>query len=167
VGAAAIIRTAEPGSPARPMKAGRHRRTVVCMNTTVARDETTFVTRNICGGAAACGAARALVARLVGETTPEETLQDALLLTSELVTNAVLHGGVGEHDALGLHVTASPELLHISVADRGGATTPEVQELDLTVPGGMGLFIVDQISDRWGVDELRDGGTQVWFELDR
>jgi anti-sigma regulatory factor (Ser/Thr protein kinase) len=137
------------------------------MNSTLARDETTFVTTSIAGGPAACGAARALVARLVGETTPEETLQDVLLLTSELVTNAVLHGGVGECDALGLHVTASPELLHISVADPGSATTPEVQELDVTVPGGMGLFLVEQISSRWGVDELRDGGTQVWFELDR
>jgi anti-sigma regulatory factor (Ser/Thr protein kinase) len=167
VAALTVIPAAESRSAARPMKARAQGRTVAGMSLTLARDETTYVTRHLDGGVAACGAARALVASLVGETTRDDVLQDALLLTSELVTNAVLHGGVGDDDTIWLHVTASPELLHISVADPGGATTPEVQELNVTVPGGMGLFIVEQISDRWGVDELRGGGTQVWFELDR
>jgi anti-sigma regulatory factor (Ser/Thr protein kinase) len=117
------------------------------------------------GGPEACGTARGVVERLVGETTPAGTLHDALLLTSELVTNAVLHGGVDDAGVVDLHVASSPSLLRVCVTDPGGETTPTVQDLDVTVPGGMGLFLVDQISSRWGVDELRDGGTQVWFEL--
>jgi anti-sigma regulatory factor (Ser/Thr protein kinase) len=81
------------------------------------------------------------------------------------VTNAVLHGGVDGAGVVDLHVARSASLLRISVTDPGGETSPTVQDLDVTVPGGMGLFLVDQISSRWGVDELADGGTQVWFEL--
>jgi anti-sigma regulatory factor (Ser/Thr protein kinase) len=126
---------------------------------------TTALDTRIPGGPEACGAAREIVARLVSGTTPAGTLHDALLLTSELVTNAVLHGGVDGAGVVDLQVARSASLLRISVTDPGGETSPTVQDLDVTVPGGMGLFLVDQISSRWGVDELADGGTQVWFEL--
>jgi anti-sigma regulatory factor (Ser/Thr protein kinase) len=132
---------------------------------TASTEHTTALDTRIAGGPAACGMAREIVERTVGDTTPAETLHDALLLTSELVTNAVLHGGVDESGAVDLHVASNPAVLRISVTDPGGETTPAVQDLDVTVPGGMGLFLVEQISSRWGVDELRDGGTQVWFEL--
>jgi anti-sigma regulatory factor (Ser/Thr protein kinase) len=132
---------------------------------TAADGHTTDLDTRIAGGPAACGTAREIVETLVGDTTPAETLHDALLLTSELVTNAVLHGGVGDAGVVDLHVASNPSLLRICVTDPGGTSTPTVQDLDVTVPGGMGLFLVEQISSRWGVDELRDGGTQVWFEL--
>ncbi|MEA2475442.1 MAG: serine/threonine-protein kinase RsbW [Thermoleophilaceae bacterium] len=132
---------------------------------TAPNPHTTALDTRIPGGPAACGTARDIVERLVGDATPADTLHDALLLTSELVTNAVLHGGVDETGVVDLHVASDPSLLRISVTDPGGESTPAVQDLDVTVPGGMGLFLVEQISSRWGVDELRDGGTQVWFEL--
>jgi anti-sigma regulatory factor (Ser/Thr protein kinase) len=135
---------------------------------TAATSEMTAVSTRIAGGVDASGAAREIVTELMGDTTPAETLHDALLLTSELVTNAVVHAGVGEADALDLYVASHPEYLHVSVCDPGGVeSSPHVQDMDVTVPGGMGLFLVDQISSRWGVDELRSGGTQVWFELAR
>jgi hypothetical protein len=55
--------------------------------------------------------------------------------------------------------------VRVSVTDPGSASTPEVQDLDVTVPGGMGLFLVDQISQAWGVDRTPDGSNRVWFEL--
>lgn len=33
------------------------------------------------------------------------------------------------------------------------------------VPGGMGLFLVEKISTRWGVERMPGGANQVWFEL--
>jgi anti-sigma regulatory factor (Ser/Thr protein kinase) len=135
---------------------------------TTATGEAIAVSTRIAGGIDASCTARQIVTRLVGDTTAPATLHDALLLTSELVTNAVVHAGAGEADALDLYVATHPDYLHVSVCDPGGvASSPQVQELDVTVPGGMGLFLVDQISSRWGVDELRSGGTQVWFELAR
>jgi anti-sigma regulatory factor (Ser/Thr protein kinase) len=135
---------------------------------TTATGETIAVSTRLTGGVDASCTARQIVTGLVGDSTPAETLHDALLLTSELVTNAVLHAGLGEADAVDLYVASHPEYLHVSVCDPGGvATSPQVQDVDLTVPGGLGLFLVDQISSRWGVDELRSGGTQVWFELAR
>jgi hypothetical protein len=51
------------------------------------------------------------------------------------------------------------------VTDAGGDATPEVQDLDPEIPGGMGLFLVEQISSRWGVERVPGGGNRVWFEL--
>ena len=56
-------------------------------------------------------------------------------------------------------------LLHVSVFDPGGESEPQVKKPDIEVPGGVGLFLVDQLSSRWGVDRGRNGSTQVWFEL--
>jgi anti-sigma regulatory factor (Ser/Thr protein kinase) len=135
---------------------------------TTGTGEALAVSTRIAGGVDASCTAREIVTRLVGDTTPAETLHDALLLTSELVTNAVVHAGVGDTEALDLYVATWPDYLHVSVCDPGGVeSSPQVQQMDVTVPGGMGLFLVDQISSRWGVDELRSGGTQVWFELAR
>ena len=52
-----------------------------------------------------------------------------------------------------------------SVTDPGDATRPQVQAPDPTVPGGMGLFLVDQISSAWGYERTPDGANRVWFEL--
>jgi hypothetical protein len=51
------------------------------------------------------------------------------------------------------------------VIDPGSDLRPMVQDLDVNVPGGMGLFLVEQISTRWGVERMGDGATEVWFEL--
>jgi anti-sigma regulatory factor (Ser/Thr protein kinase) len=89
---------------------------------------------------------------------------DAMLVASELVTNAVLHSG-GNADHV-LHVTAAVEAGHmrISVEDpspAGVAATPlQVAEFSDT---GVGLLIIDHLVDRWGAE--RDGGYRVWAEL--
>lgn len=91
-------------------------------------------------------------------------LGDALLVVSELVTNAVVHGG--GMVTVRLRPTASG--VRIEVAD-SGAGEPEVREAppegELRA-GGYGLLIVDALSDRWGVE--REGTAKtVWAHVPR
>jgi serine/threonine-protein kinase RsbW len=92
------------------------------------------------------------------------TLGDALLVASELVTNAVRHSQGTERDTLQVQVDRTDDQLRVSVQDPGGADC----EARITKPakpasGGMGLRIVDELSSRWG-SERREGYT-VWAEV--
>ena len=119
----------------------------------------------IVGGVEAPCLVRELLADRLGGTTSEPTLHDLQLLASEVVTNAVLHAHVGAAGRIALSVTTGPGAVRVAVTDPGAETTPEVQELDPSVPGGMGLFLVEQISSCWGVDRMPGGANEVWFEL--
>jgi anti-sigma regulatory factor (Ser/Thr protein kinase) len=91
-------------------------------------------------------------------------LEDALLVTSELVTNAVLHSGCADTDRLEVRVSRRNENLVISVHDPGlskDAAAPVVTER--FSPGGLGLALVEQLSVRWGTE--RPDGYRVWAEL--
>jgi anti-sigma regulatory factor (Ser/Thr protein kinase) len=112
--------------------------------------------------------ARAFVASLAGQTAPGcSAAGTAALLTSELVTNAVLHtrSGVGD-GTVTVVVVDVPDGLMVEVIDDGSpATGPEVQG-DRYAAHGHGLFLVEQLAARWGF--VRDGaGTTTWFQLDR
>ena len=118
------------------------------------------------GGVEAACTARDALTETYGASLADGTMHDLHLLTTELVTNAVLHAGACESDAIELRVAAGVDRMHVSVTDPGRTTgTPHVEELDLDVPGGMGLFLVEQISSRWGVERLGTGAQRVWFEL--
>lgn len=86
--------------------------------------------------------------------------EDAVLLVSELVGNAVRHTGAR---VFGLRMRRRPGWIRIEVRDpsRGLPCLMPVQETDLS---GRGLFLVDKLSDRWGVDLLPRGKT-TWFEM--
>jgi anti-sigma regulatory factor (Ser/Thr protein kinase) len=137
------------------------------MNGTLIEDEMTGLSERISGGPAAAGRAREILNGALASAVSGERLHDLLLLTTELVTNAVRHADVDEGRTLELSVAAEPRRLRVAVTDPGGATSPRVQSLDVNVPGGMGLFLVDQISSRWGTERGPGGATQVWFELAR
>jgi anti-sigma regulatory factor (Ser/Thr protein kinase) len=126
---------------------------------------TTDLRERIRGGPTAPATARELIATTLSESTREETLRDALLLATELVTNAVRHANVDEAGTIQLSAVAGDGLLRVAVTDPGGHGTPRMQELSVDVPGGMGLYLVDQISDRWAVEGGDGGATRVWFEL--
>jgi anti-sigma regulatory factor (Ser/Thr protein kinase) len=93
----------------------------------------------------------------------------ALLLVSELVTNAVKASGNGawrDHPdqpviALTLRLTNTSLLIEVWDADPG---SPVLQEADLTGEGGRGLLLVDILGDGWG-HRAADGGKVVWCEL--
>jgi anti-sigma regulatory factor (Ser/Thr protein kinase) len=84
--------------------------------------------------------------------------QDAALMVSELVTNAVLHG-VG---AISLRIDVERDAVRVEVADEGNVALPPSPEPG--AHGGWGLQIVEQLADDWGV---LDGSTKVWFRLGR
>ncbi|MGW3124233.1 ATP-binding protein [Streptomyces sp. NPDC001107] len=91
--------------------------------------------------------------------TPKMT-EDAVLLVSELVGNAVRHTGAR---VFGLRMRRRRGWIRIEVRDpsRGLPCLMPVQETDIS---GRGLFLVDKLSDRWGVDLLPRGKT-TWFEM--
>lgn len=91
---------------------------------------------------------------------PPQTAESAVLLVSELVGNAVRHTGAR---VFGLRMLRRRGWIRIEVRDpsRGLPCLMPVQELDTS---GRGLFLVDRLSDRWGVDLLPRGKT-TWFEM--
>ncbi|WSI28637.1 ATP-binding protein [Streptomyces sp. NBC_01343] len=88
------------------------------------------------------------------------TSEDALLLVSELLTNASLHAG----GCIEL-VVCSGEVLRIEVFD--GSTTPPRPHPSPQrgLPGGHGLYIVQRLSDRWGT-HTHEHGKAVWAEIE-
>jgi anti-sigma regulatory factor (Ser/Thr protein kinase) len=84
----------------------------------------------------------------------------AKLLTSELVTNAVLHG----KGTIVLHAGMDAGLLLVEVTDEGQGFERFAQRQGYKDLGGRGLAIVDSEASRWGI---HPGVTCVWFELDR
>ena len=101
------------------------------------------------------GQARALL-REHADGLDRERLDTAVLLISELVTNAVLHG-TGQ---IRLCIDVQRGNARFAVSDEGGGT-PVVRP-DPGPGGGWGLRLVGELATRWGV---REGRTQVWFEL--
>ena len=102
--------------------------------------------------------ARSLVRGAVaGE--PEELCDLAVLLTNELVTNAIVHG---EGD-ISLSLERCPHHLRIMVSD----LTPEPpvrRPRDTDRENGRGIVIVEELAASWGVRRDKDGKS-VWFEL--
>jgi anti-sigma regulatory factor (Ser/Thr protein kinase) len=122
--------------------------------------------REIPGGIDAPCLARELLTDSFGATVPEATMHDLHLLASEVVTNAVLHAHVDDAGTLQMRVMATPDLVQVSVTDPGDVTNrPEMQPLDPSLPGGMGLFLVDQISSAWGYERTPEGANRVWFQV--
>jgi anti-sigma regulatory factor (Ser/Thr protein kinase) len=101
---------------------------------------------------------------LFSDALGEEKLDDMRLLLSELVTNSVRHGGK-QRRPIKLLVSVTASGVRVDVVDSGQGFDPNPREIEPHDDGGWGLFLLDQLADRWGVSE--DGKTTVWFELDR
>jgi anti-sigma regulatory factor (Ser/Thr protein kinase) len=82
------------------------------------------------------------------------------LATSELVTNAVVHG---EGD-VALSVLIDNGRVRVEVAD-SSPHPPIERHAAPEAMSGRGLPIVEAISDRWGIEELPNGGKVVWFTV--
>jgi anti-sigma regulatory factor (Ser/Thr protein kinase) len=96
----------------------------------------------------------------VCEDWPPAQLQVAQLLTTEVVTNAVLHGS-GD---VALRLVCSRQLLRVEVGDTCAWVPTRVRRDDARREGGRGLVILAALAAAWGV-ELHDGGKTVWFEV--
>jgi serine phosphatase RsbU (regulator of sigma subunit)/PAS domain-containing protein/anti-sigma regulatory factor (Ser/Thr protein kinase) len=118
----------------------------------------------LAGGPEAVSLARAAIrARLEGDL-PDERLGDVLLMTSELVTNAIRHGRAdGPDDRIRVRALRRGRRARVEVRDDG----PGFAAHPMAPPteGGMGLELVDRLADAWGTDR-RGRATLVWFEVE-
>lgn len=103
-------------------------------------------------------AARQFVGGLIG-SPDAETTQVALVLTSELVTNAVVHA----RTPLDVRVNVEPDLMRVAVRDHN-PTLPGRRHYTPDALGGRGLHLVDAMATAWGAERCRDGKV-VWFTL--
>jgi anti-sigma regulatory factor (Ser/Thr protein kinase) len=109
--------------------------------------------------------ARDLVARVVDDSSVStDRVDDVRLLVSEVVTNALRHAGLDDSGSIALAVDVSHDRVRVEVADRGPGFDPgALREPSVDQVGGWGLVLVEQLSDRWGVE--RNDPNLVWFEL--
>lgn len=89
-------------------------------------------------------------------------IDDAVLLTSEVVTNVVEHSSAG---TIEFSVVVGAKFARIEVGNPGESwgLGPEPRARGRDEPGGWGLFLVEQLSDHWGT---RDSDATVWFEFE-
>lgn len=107
-------------------------------------------------------AARRFMEETLRRWSCSEVLDVVNLLVSELVTNAVVHGG-SEAD---VSVVLTPTALRVEVADRDEyVPTPKTTE-DGWATSGRGLALVETMSRAWGIEVLPVGKV-IWFEVDR
>jgi anti-sigma regulatory factor (Ser/Thr protein kinase) len=104
------------------------------------------------------------VRRWLGNDHP--AVDDAVLATSELVTNAFRHSDARPYDFIGLTVTEAEGLIHVEVRDPGSAFSgPHIRQ-EPEAEDGRGLLIVREISQSWGIREHGRGlGRTVWCAI--
>jgi anti-sigma regulatory factor (Ser/Thr protein kinase) len=93
---------------------------------------------------------------------PDDRLDDLVLVVSEVVTNAVIHGA--PPGTLGIFL--SDALVRIEVSDSTSAA-PVQGVAHHESHRGRGVALMDSLSDRWGVVVGPGEGKIVWFEVDR
>lgn len=104
--------------------------------------------------------ARRWVVDLLAGVLERDELERAKLLTSELVTNAFIHG----RGRIAIRARLDDDRLLIEVIDEGTGFERRIREDEFDRVGGRGLDIVDAEASRWGIHE---GTTHVWFEVER
>ncbi|MEV6791112.1 ATP-binding protein [Streptomyces sp. NPDC051320] len=104
--------------------------------------------------------------RLRAWKLPGDTCCDAVLLVSELTTNAVLHTDSGQV-LCGLTLTGEERRLRIELHDEGSTPVrPPERHAGPGEENGRGLFLVQQLADSWGsARSTRVEGRFVWAEL--
>ena len=107
--------------------------------------------------------ARAFVGRVLGPSHPSGEV--AVLLASELVTNAVRHGGSGmPGEAVTVTVATGDAGVRVEVTDRKVDSVPVLRPSDAGAEGSRGLRLVEDLAVRWGYERGGDQAT-IWFEL--
>lgn len=110
-------------------------------------------------------AARTLLRLCYGPLLDARVLSDARLVLSELVTNCLRHGALGDGDGIVVRVRLGAESLRLEVHNRGIAGDVALNGSDAVRGRSLGLDIVRLLSVRWGVRRGED--TCVWVEMAR
>ena len=101
-----------------------------------------------------------MTTRLREWAVPDPVIGAAILCTSELTTNALLHAGTPAE----VRIDLSAERLLVSVADTGTRGSVTRAHTDALSSRGRGLGLIEELSDTWGTDPTVRGST-VWFEM--
>jgi anti-sigma regulatory factor (Ser/Thr protein kinase) len=105
--------------------------------------------------------ARAFAAKALGDLHP--ALDNVVLLTSELVTNAITHSRSRRRGgAVQVVITESDAGVRVEVCDQGSELSAPVVRSEVFASDGHGLFLVQSLADQWGYVR-DDNGTAVWF----
>lgn len=105
-----------------------------------------------------------LDAELSGAGVLRAVVDDAVLIASELLSNALRHARPLPSGNVRMAWRLCGDGVEVSVCDGGAATEPRVSHTSLSALGGRGLGIVDRLAERWGVRH-EDGTTVVWAVL--
>jgi len=114
------------------------------------------------GGLQAPQHARRAIEEHFGTGVEPAMLASVELLTTELVSNAVRHGGAGEEQVVVMHLALAPDTLRVEVCDPGAGFEPGPPRP--YGEGGYGLFLVSEVSARWGAS--REHSNCTWFEME-
>jgi anti-sigma regulatory factor (Ser/Thr protein kinase) len=107
--------------------------------------------------------ARNLVAATLGDSHP--CTADTVLLASELVANSVLHSNSRRPGGtVTITIWGDTSSVLVEVTDAGGESVPTVHD-GSDAQDGRGLFLVQQLSARWGYRPGEEGGRVTWFEI--
>jgi anti-sigma regulatory factor (Ser/Thr protein kinase) len=106
--------------------------------------------------------ARECVVGLAEPFVDDARIPDLRLVISEVITNAVRHGGEGD---MLVAVTPKAGYLCVQVTDTGDGFAPRPRAYEPDEDGGFGLFLVEQLTRRWGLTR-ENSNTRVWFEFD-
>jgi anti-sigma regulatory factor (Ser/Thr protein kinase) len=108
--------------------------------------------------------ARQVVTDCLADRVAPGALETAVLLVSELVANSVRHSGAHDGDDVFVRVHLWGDHCRLEVEDPGcgGAITPQPLKLGKS---GLGLHLVQTLSERWGVVQAVEGPTRVWAQL--
>jgi phosphoserine phosphatase RsbU/P len=89
---------------------------------------------------------------------------DARLIATELMSNAVRHGGITAQDDITLSLGTDNGTVTIVVEQPTSASSARIADPSSTErEGGFGLMLVDRLADSWGVEHGRPG--RVWFAI--
>jgi anti-sigma regulatory factor (Ser/Thr protein kinase) len=120
----------------------------------------TAASSTISGDARSIPGARRMVRALTARYRAD-LAETAELLTDELVTNAVMHGG----GRFTVRASIDPERLRVTVSDRWGSSPVTVFDPGHDRESGRGLTIVEAMASRWGI-ERHDSEKWIWFEIE-
>jgi anti-sigma regulatory factor (Ser/Thr protein kinase) len=126
--------------------------------------ETNTTSFSIPGGTGAAATARRTVTSIEAGL-PLRVRHRVAIVLSELIANAVQHGGAGPSEEVEVRVASTPQRLRVEVIDPGWGDSeppPRIQHPD----GGYGLLLVEHLSDDWGREATDSGGSLAWFELE-
>ena len=94
-------------------------------------------------------------------TCPAAVIDEAEIVVSELVSNAIRHARPLADGNLRVHWKVKGGVVEVEVTDGGGDSTPRPAPRTIWAPSGRGLRIVRSLAHEWGVTEDRNGSTRV------